>query len=132
MLCDSRLKREAPQPRVNYRYLFVNNIHFTPTGLKNILFRKLALYLPKWHAAFYRPQTKFAKVMFLHLSVSHSVHGGGGCLVLGGLVPGEVPGGDPHPPRMATAAGGTHPTGMLSCLNGISPVCCAFLLPGAR
>ena len=29
---------------------------------------------------FYRPQTKFAKVMFLHLSVSHSVHGGGVCL----------------------------------------------------
>ena len=26
---------------------------------------------------FYRPQTKFAKVMFLHLSVSHSVHRGG-------------------------------------------------------
>ena len=26
---------------------------------------------------FHRPQTKFAKVMFLHLSVSHSVHGGG-------------------------------------------------------
>ena len=26
---------------------------------------------------YYRPQTKFAKVMFLHLSVSHSVHGGG-------------------------------------------------------
>ena len=25
---------------------------------------------------FYRPQRKFAKVMFLHLSVSHSVHGG--------------------------------------------------------
>ena len=25
----------------------------------------------------YRPQTKFAKAMFLHLSVSHSVHGGG-------------------------------------------------------
>ena len=32
---------------------------------------------------FYRPQTKFEKVMFLHLSVSHSVHGG--CL---GLCPG--------------------------------------------
>ena len=31
---------------------------------------------------FYRPQTKFAKVMFLHLSVSHSVHGG---------VPGRYP-----------------------------------------
>ena len=25
---------------------------------------------------YYRPQTKFAKVMFLHLSVGHSVHGG--------------------------------------------------------
>ena len=27
---------------------------------------------------YYRLQTKFAKVMFLHLSVSHSVHRGGG------------------------------------------------------
>ena len=25
----------------------------------------------------YRPQTKFAKVMFLHMSASHSVHGEG-------------------------------------------------------
>ena len=33
---------------------------------------------------FYRPQTKFAKVIFLHLSVSHFVHRGGG-------VPGQVP-----------------------------------------
>ena len=35
---------------------------------------------------FYRPQTKFAKVMFLHVSVSDSVHRGGGipaCLVAG-------------------------------------------------
>ena len=30
---------------------------------------------------YYRPQTKFAKVMFLHVSVSHSVHTGGGGLV---------------------------------------------------
>ena len=29
---------------------------------------------------YYRPQTKFAKIMFLHLSVSHSVYGGGRCL----------------------------------------------------
>ena len=29
-----------------------------------------------WQPSFYRPQTKFAKVMLLHLSVSHSVHGG--------------------------------------------------------
>ena len=38
----------------------------------------------------YRPETKLAKVMFLHLSVSHSVHGGGGmhgggACVVGGM-----------------------------------------------
>ena len=33
--------------------------------------------------------------------------------LLQGSAPGEVPGGDP--PRTATAAGGTHPTGMHSC-----------------
>ena len=37
----------------------------------------------------------------------------GGCLVLGGLLSGG-PGGDP-PPGTATAAIGTHPTGMHSC-----------------
>ena len=42
---------------------------------------------------FYRPQTKFAKVMFLHLSVNHSVHGGG-------AVPGQV-----HPPGRYTTLG---------------------------
>ena len=39
----------------------------------------------------------------------------GGYLVLGGVPgPGGVPGGDI--PQMATAAGGTHPTGMHSCV----------------
>ena len=51
--------------------------------------------------------------------------GARGCLVPGGAwsggwVPGPggvgVPGGDP--PGMATAAGGTHPTGMHSCYFG--------------
>ena len=61
------------------------------------------------------------KVMFLQVSVilftggcllpervpaPGGVPGPGGCLVLGGLV--EIPG-------TATAAGGTHPTGMHSC-----------------
>ena len=32
---------------------------------------------------FYRPQTKFTKLMFLHLSVSHSVHRGA-CVAGGG------------------------------------------------
>ena len=105
----------------------------------------------------YRPQ--FAKVMFLHLSVSHSVHrgpgrgggawsgGGGGYLVPGVPGPRGVPGlgwgvpgpGVPGPggvpgsggclvpgwdlvetPRTATIAGGTHPTGIHSCLSFIS------------
>ena len=69
---------------------------------------------------------KFTKVMFLHLSVSHSVHRGsptrgclvpgvGGCLVqgaIGCLVRGSVG----TPPVTATAVGGTHATGMHSCL----------------
>ena len=38
---------------------------------------------------------------------------GGGLLREGGSGPGGVPGGDPP---MATAAGGTHPTGMHSCI----------------
>ena len=41
-----------------------------------------------------------------------------GCLVLGGACSRGVPGGDtlpPPPPNMATAVGGTHPTGMHSC-----------------
>ena len=87
----------------------------------------------------YRPETRFPKVMLLHLSVSHSVHGGRG-------VPGQVPPGQwgstwagtpgrytppplgrytpkqvpPLPQQCMLAygqqAGGTHPTGMLSCL----------------
>ena len=51
---------------------------------------------------FYRPQTKFAKVMFLHVSVILST--GGGSASSGEGAPGT-----------STAAGGTHPTGMHSC-----------------
>ena len=40
--------------------------------------------------------------------------GGGGC-----MVPGGVPG---PPPETATAAGGTHPTGMHSSLVCLNPV----------
>ena len=31
-----------------------------------------------WDTYIYRPQTKFVKVMFLHVSVNHSVHRGNG------------------------------------------------------
>ena len=39
----------------------------------------------------YRPQTSFAKVTFLHLSVSNFVHSGGGVGVGGGWCPGPGP-----------------------------------------
>ena len=74
--------------------------------------------------------------MFLHLSISHSVHMGeawprgvpgpggsapGGCLVPGGVCSwgagGSAPRGVQTPsPQTATVADGTHPTGMHSCL----------------
>ena len=55
---------------MNFRYFFVNNIHFTPTSVKNILFPKLALYVPKWHAAFLNgisPQCAAYFLFKLHL-----------------------------------------------------------------
>ena len=97
---------------------------------------------------YYRPQMKFAKVMFLHLSVSHSVHrrglqahiqGGcwgvwpwgvsrptprGGCWGVwvgdlqahtwGVCIPACTKADTPQ--QTGTPAGGTHPTGMHSCL----------------
>ena len=81
----------------------------------------------------YRPQTKFAKVMFLHLYLSYSVHRGaymaggvhfgeghvwqgsmhaGGMCVAGGM---RGRGGACMAGETATAAGDTHPTGMHSC-----------------
>ena len=83
----------------------------------------------------YRPQTKFAKVMFLHLSVSHSVHGGGclpQCMLgythpLGTDTPPRIrhPPGSRHPPcavhagRYGQQSDGTHPTGMQTCIENI-------------
>ena len=72
---------------------------------------------------FYRPQAKFAKVMFLHLSVSHSVHRGEylGRYNPPGQVPpppaGTPPLGAVHAGRYGQEAGGTHPTGMHSCFH---------------
>ena len=52
--------------------------------------------------------------------VRGGVPGPGGCLVRGVPGPGGVSGGDP--PRTATAAGSTHPTGMYPC----SIILCRF------
>ena len=61
--------------------------------------------------SYYRPQRSWGKVIFSQASVI-LLMGGGVCS--GGVpAPGGVPGGDP--PGTATAAGGTHPTGMHSC-----------------
>ena len=95
------------------------------------------------------PATKFGQG-YIFTGVCHSAKGGvsapGGCLLPGRgvcsrgvcLLPGGVsaprggacswgvPGGDPPPPGTATAAGGTHPTGMHSCWNCIL-YCIIFL-----
>ena len=87
----------------------------------------------------------WGKVIFSEASVKNSVHRGGGgpqgesglggCLALGGACSGGVglvwgvwswgcvpgPGGASGDPRTATAAGGTHPTGMHSCSLVCSP-----------
>ena len=81
----------------------------------------------------YRPQTKFAKFMFLHVSVSHSVHRGGSGPLHAGIhhpnhppPPGSgiplgpgPPGPDTphavHAGRYGQQAGGMHPTGIQSC-----------------
>ena len=48
---------------------------------------------------------------------------GEGCLLPGGVASSRgVPGGDP--PGTATAAGGTHPTGMHSCYHDVTPSHC--------
>ena len=74
------------------------------------------------HTIFTVHNSSCGKVMFLHLSVSHSVHdrGRGWCLPLGpgGCTP---PRQTPHPlgshtlHQTATATDGTHPTGTHSC-----------------
>ena len=66
LLCDDRFLEATS-------VLLYSLIHYAKTK-----YPVTVLALPKvsrgeW-IPFYRPQTKFAKVMFLHLSVSHSVH----------------------------------------------------------
>ena len=75
----------------------------------------------------YRRQWSCSKVMFLHLSVSHSVHWGVSARhppPLGRHPPGQTSpradtllGRQPPLPTTATAADCTRPTGMLSCLH---------------
>ena len=120
------------------------NIHYFVLGcsiqeesqfcLDSYLHQIIKLYILKV-ACCYRPQHSCGKVMFLHLSVSHSVHRGmyprmhWGRHPLGRHIPvctgADIPllgrhipactGVDTPPPPTATAEDGTHPTGMHSC-----------------
>ena len=72
---------------VNHQYQIIFaflmlQLRFPRTTLVQFLINEIKDFvIQKWTQIFtfyYRPQTKFAKVMFLRLSVSHSVHGGGG------------------------------------------------------
>ena len=59
---------------------------------------------------YYRPQTKFAKVMFLHVFVSHSVHrGGGSASVHAGIPPHPTPGPAPPQEQAPPPPGTRHP-----------------------
>ena len=79
-----------------------------------------------WPFHHYRPQTKFAKIMFLHVSVSHSVHRGGvhgwgrACMAGGGQCVwpaggmhggGCMVGGAVHGTGVCVAQGGVHGRG---------------------
>ena len=83
-----------------------NNFHTMPfTCEKPFVTLSFSLVLN-----YYRPQTKFAKVVFLHLSVRHSVHRGA-CLSACWDTPGP---GNPsprslHPPRPGTSPGSRPP-----------------------
>ena len=68
----------------------------------------------------YRPQQSCGKVMFLHLSVSHSVHRGVNIPLGRHTPPGQTPPRADTPPaqRMlgyGQQTGGTHPVGMHTC-----------------
>ena len=94
----------------------------------NCLFPSNYVNISKITNYFYRPQTKFAKVMFLHLFVSHSVHGGSTC---SGTPPGRcnlragstplfryTPPGQVHPlPRAGTPLG-RYPSPREQCMLG--------------
>ena len=92
----------------------------------------LHMYSRHFLTLFYHLQRSCSKVMFLHLSVSHSVNRVVSASVHAGIhspglvhPPGQVPPGRDIPtgqvhPSTVTAADGTHPTGMLSCCLKLS------------
>ena len=78
--------------------------------------RSIRLYFgASLHMHFYRPQRSCGKLMFLHLSVSHSVHRGEvyPSMHWGKHLRVDTPlGTTPPPGQTAIAVDGTHPNGM--------------------
>ena len=115
-------------PFTNYRILFITfevsvqqNYGGTFLLLLNSLI-KLDIILSRGSdSVITARKTKFAKVMFLHMSVcpgggSPGPHPGGRLrATLGGCIPTCTEADPSHTKQTATAAGGTHPTGMPSC-----------------
>ena len=100
------------------KYLFFQTLFLLKSLFYLFLFPILTIavfFIPCKAHNIYRPQTKLCKVMFLHVSVILVI--GGGCHMVGHMVhlPGRhLPG--RHPPPDGQWAGGTHPTGMHSCV----------------
>ena len=100
LLWSTKIEHFMKQQNILLKVLAYHVLDFDPAGIPN---RETNL-LP--------PQTKFAKVMFLHLSVSHSVHRGS---TWAGTPPGQVPPRQVHPPGRYTPLGryplGSNPLG---------------------
>ena len=64
------------RPKKDYKLVLDSAVSCKPCRQSHQHDSKL-LWILNSTTSCYRPQTKFAKVIFLHLSVSHSVHGGG-------------------------------------------------------
>ena len=115
---------------VNYPYYHAGEgyMQVKVTGIGKEITIKLKRLLPPANEV-------WGKVIFSQACVKNSVHGGEGgaipaciaggipaCLAAGlqgwgGVLPGGLLRGITPPPWTATAAGGTHPTGMHSCLK---------------
>ena len=100
---DGKEVMTAQAPKLQFLYIQVQKPHLSCKKFDNFPHHNLHDFLP----------TSCRKVMFLQLSVSHSVHRKGCTPPQADTTPDRYPRTDP--PQSATEVGGTHPTGMHSC-----------------
>ena len=114
--------------KMDSKHVFYHFVHVFKGCLGGLLGMEIQIVTSIWIfrvdklKGLYRPQRSCGKVMFLHLSVSHSVHRGRG--VCGRHPQAETPQAETpwadtpsrhSPGQTATTADSTHPTGMHSC-----------------